>query len=97
VNPRLKSFKGTLHIEGSNSYLVISPVDCRSILLFLNKPTGAGFLDGFREATDFLQRSLKKDNGERISIRGVKSRFGGTDVVQFFHDCVSLPTDVRAT
>jgi hypothetical protein len=54
------------------------------VLLFLNVPTGAAFFEGFTAAIDFLLNTMKKNSGDRISVRGVKSKIENMPVIQFF-------------
>jgi hypothetical protein len=84
LNPKVQVFRGTLRIEGERCYLAPAANANRSMLLFLNVPTGAAFFEGYTAATDFLLNTMKKTSGDRISVRGVKSKIKNIPVIQFF-------------
>jgi hypothetical protein len=84
VNPKVQVFRGTLRTEGKQCYLAPAASANRSVLLFLNVPTGEGFFEGITAAADFLLNTMKKKSGDRISVRGVKSKIENIPVIQFF-------------
>ncbi len=78
-------FSGILRIEGKNCKLVQTDRQghTHSFPLFFNLPTGASFSEGFSAATRYLQDALKKNDGDRISVHGIKSSYGrSTSIVQ---------------
>jgi len=85
VDKETHEFSGILRIDGRNCSLVQmdSQGVSRSCPLFLNLPTGAAFFEGFAAATRNLQDTLKKNDGDRISVRGIKSScIGDISIIQ---------------
>jgi hypothetical protein len=95
LNRKIQLFRGTLRIEGERCYLAPAAHAKQSVLLFLNVPTGAAFFEGFIAATDFFLNTMKKKSGDRISVRGVKSKMENILVIQFFPQKRGEPTQAK--